>query len=387
MLGNYGLFLRSGAGARKKFFVLPALIFFSAVWIVSPAFAQTKSSSATISHSAKKEKAVYQLVELPLRALAISNSGWVAGITPDQKAALWSAAKGLEVIPLPEGFASAENISVNSEGEAAGTVTSADSRQRAAFLYRDGKIALLPGEQASANAINDAGEIVGQAKIPGAKTIGPVLWKKGFDGNLEIIDFKICCAGVAKGINNRSEIIGDTYDEQGRYHAFIWDAAHGSRLLHAPGEEFSSAITINELGEYVERQTPGGFLVYAKSGTVTVDARESTPHSLNRDGLVVGSVGSDPEKQRAFVWDKAHGMRDLNAITAHEKEFSAHAKDSAKKDSDDSDWELEVATAINDRGEIVGWGDHEGAENAGFLLRPIVKTTPKANPRPKAETK
>jgi hypothetical protein len=48
-----------------------------------------------------------------------------------------------------------------------------------------------------------------------------------------------------------------------------------------------------------------------------------------------------------------HYMQDLNALIPP-----------------NSAWTLEVASGINDRGEIVGWGDHGGVENAGFILRP-----------------
>ncbi|MBZ5597825.1 MAG: hypothetical protein LAN83_05835 [Acidobacteriia bacterium] len=35
-----------------------------------------------------------------------------------------------------------------------------------------------------------------------------------------------------------------------------------------------------------------------------------------------------------------------------------------------SGWKLEAATGINNRGEIVGWGDYKGKEDEGFLLVP-----------------
>ncbi len=291
----------------------------------------------------------YQLIELPLRPLSISNnSEWVAGTTPDQHAATWSAKAGVYRIPVPSEFNFSECVSINSHGDAVGTASTTDSSRRFGFALRQGKVVLLPGSQSRANSINEAGSIVGQAILPEGKTARPVLWKSG-----SAIDLNICCAGSARSINGESLIIGDTYDQAGRYHAFLWDAPHGARLLAVPGEEFSSALAVNNRGDVVVKATPGGLFLYSRGRLEAIDIPKGTPRALNSDGVAVGSFGPGPEAQRAFVWDKAHGMRDLNTLIPA-----------------NSGWTLEVASSINDRGEIVGWGDHDGIENAGFLLRP-----------------
>ena len=56
---------------------------------------------------------------------------------------------------------------------------------------------------------------------------------------------------------------------------------------------------------------------------------------------------------RAFVWEKAAGFRDLNDLIAA-----------------DPDWVLQAATSINERGEIVGYGEYKGDDDSGFLLLP-----------------
>lgn len=289
----------------------------------------------------------YQLVELPLRPLAISNSGWVAGTTDDQHAATWNSGAGLYRVPLPSEFSLSESASINSRGEAAGTASTADSSRRVAFVLRQGKVGFLAGDQGRANGINEAGGTVGQAILPGSKTAGPVLWKNGSP-----IDLHICCAGSARSINGHSVIVGDTYDHEGRYHAFVWDEAHGAHRLTVPGEEYSSALALSSRGDILVRATPGGLYLFTGGKLQPIDIARGTPRALNKDGIVVGSFGPNPEAQHAFVWDKAHGLQDLNTLIPA-----------------NSGWTLEVASSINDRGEIVGWGDHDGAENAGFLLR------------------
>ena len=289
----------------------------------------------------------YQIIELPLRPLSISNSEWVAGTTDDQHAATWNSRAGLYRIPLPPEFSFSECASINSRGEAVGTASTADSSRRIAFVLRQNKLVLLPGEQSRANGISEAGGIVGQTILPGSKGTGPVLWKNGSPINLNI-----CCAGSARSVNGQGLIVGDTYDKEGRYHAFLWDAVHGSHVLPVPGEEYSSALALDSRGEILLRASPGGLFLYSGGKLHPIDIPKGTPRAMNKDGVVVGSVGPNPEAQRAFVWDKAHGMQDLNTLIPAT-----------------SGWKLEVASNINDRGEIVGWGDHGGAENAGFLLR------------------
>jgi hypothetical protein len=329
----------------------------AAAFVLPPANCQTNPQDHRPTKAETKPQAkpnpelapAYRLVDLPLRPLAISDTGWVAGNTADHTAARWSPQSGLEHIPLAAEFVLSEGTSINSKGDAVGVAFTADSSRSVAFLFRQGKTSLLPGEQSRAESINDAGEIAGQSKPPEQKAVGPVHWK-----NNALLDLKICCAGIARRVNGNGQIIGDTYDLKGHYHAFLWDAEHGFRLLSTADEEYSSALALNQRGEVVVGAVPGGLFLYSDGRFEPIDAPHATPRAVNKDEAVVGSFGPAPEGQRAFIWDKAHGMRDLNALIRAS-----------------SGWKLEVATSINDRGEIVGWGDHGETENAGFLLVPV----------------
>jgi hypothetical protein len=72
--------------------------------------------------------------------------------------------------------------------------------------------------------------------------------------------------------------------------------------------------------------------------------------AMNNCDFVVGGYGSDADHYRAFLWSAAAGFQDLNSLIPA-----------------DSGWTLEEATAIDDRGEIVGRGDFK-REDEGFLL-------------------
>src|SRR5579871_529060 len=263
--------------------------------LLATAFAQITPKTGPLAR--------YEIIELPLRPSSISNSGFVAGATEDQHAATWSPQAGLFRIPLPTEFSFSECAGVNSRGDAVGTASTADYSRRVAFVLRQKNVSLLSGGQARANSINEAGQIVGQGIPPVGKVAGPVLWKDG-----SLLDLQICCAGSARGVNSQGIIIGDTYDKDGRYHAFVWDAAHGTHVLNVPGEEYSSALALNSRGDILLKATPGGLFLYSESTMHPVDMPKASPRAMNDDGIVVGSYGSNPEAQSAFVWDRTHGM-------------------------------------------------------------------------------
>ncbi len=74
-------------------------------------------------------------------------------------------------------------------------------------------------------------------------------------------------------------------------------------------------------------------------------------HDVNNYGQVVGRV-VDPTIDVAFIWDSGNGIRDLNTLI-----------------DPSLGWHLTEANAINDNGQIVGWGEHNGQTRA-FLLTP-----------------
>lgn len=83
----------------------------------------------------------------------------------------------------------------------------------------------------------------------------------------------------------------------------------------------------------------------------TLGGAQSEAYSINDEGLVVGMAHMEGDKPRAFLYRDAK-MVDLNSLLPP-----------------GSGWELQAARDINRRGQIVGWGVHEGRTRA-FLLTP-----------------
>jgi probable HAF family extracellular repeat protein len=80
---------------------------------------------------------------------------------------------------------------------------------------------------------------------------------------------------------------------------------------------------------------------------------DSEAFGINASGQVVGSCrGTGRAGRRAFVYTKEPGAVDLN----QQVDPAQH-------------WQLRMALAINDAGQIAGEGLHKGQER-GFLLTP-----------------
>jgi probable HAF family extracellular repeat protein len=290
----------------------------------------------------------YKITALPFRPSHISDSGQVAGTTSRKLAVLWSERTGLQQVDLPAGFSKAEGVSVNRKGDLVGVAMNADSSKRQAFVYHSGQVFLLPGEQSKPFAVNDAGEIVGESLFAAREVSGPVLWRKQ-----TATDLGACCGGSATGINNRGKVIGDVYDRTGTYHPFLWDGTRGMRRI-GTSKEASSSIAINDVGHVVIESFPHVFL-YKDGKLEHLGLSVKYPNyakAINNCDAVVGAFGPFSDAYRAFLWGRTAGFHDLNTLVT------------------DPGWKLEMATSINNRGEIVGYGDHGSDEDAGFLLVP-----------------
>jgi probable HAF family extracellular repeat protein len=292
----------------------------------------------------------YHVAALPLRPSAINESGEIVGTTPARVAAWWTTATGLREIPVPPGATNSSGIGLNNHGDIIGIGLNLQTSQRQGFAYLDGKLQTLSGSQAKPFGINDADEIAGESKLPGKPTSAPTRWKQQY-----AISLGGCCGGTATGINNHSQMIGNVYDEAGQYHAFLWGEASGMQRI-GPPNTFSSAVAINDSGDVLVQSFSDGVLLYhqGKAQRLALSSkRPSHPKALNDCGVIVGAFGPFSDADRAFVWDVVEGFRDLNDLIP------------AK-----SGWKLETATAVNNRGQIVGWGEHGGEEDVGFLLTP-----------------
>ncbi len=293
----------------------------------------------------------YQVRAIPFIPNAINDSGTVVGTTIFHHAAFWTARGGVKELPTPESFHFAEAVGVNNSGEIIVNATDAEGSRHQAYLYSHGAFTALPGKQTIARGINDAHVIVGEAIGAGETTPKAVTW---IHKVLQAVD--TCCGSTMKAINKSGTMIGDQYDPQGRYHAFLRGTNYELKSI-GPDNRYSSAIAINGADHVLLQAFPDVYL-YSSEGLVSIKMSKflNRPRAISNCDVILGSFGPYSDKDRAFIWDRATGFQDLNGLIPAE-----------------SDWKLEAAISINATGEIVGRGDYQEGDDQGFLLIPDAK--------------
>jgi probable HAF family extracellular repeat protein len=275
-------------------------------------------------------------------------------------------------IDIGLGFGGAA-VSINDAGQVAGSLSVTGGTHL--FLYSQGvttDLGTLPNlPYATPYAMNSSGEIVGFSTKP-YPNYAPhaFLYSNGAMTDIDLTSF----GGAAFGINDASQVTGFTYTAGGiTYHAFIYENGAITDLGTLAGFSNSASwgYAINAHGQVAGTSdtSDGGSHAFLYSNGVmsdlgTLGGSYSWPgndfyvHAINGPGQVVGtSYLADNRTTHAFV-SSGGMMADLNSLIPA-----------------DSGWTLEVANAINDAGQITGYGYINGLKHA-FLLTPTQTAAP-----------
>jgi probable HAF family extracellular repeat protein len=245
---------------------------------------------------------------------------------------------------------------LNDLGQVVGTIS--DSRWVTGYVY-DGTSVFELGAfggtfyrdtLSAAIDINNAGQITGWAR---GQQFDPFVYDHGTWtdlGNLNGPDG----AGIA--INDRGEVVGEADDFPSTYHAFHY--ADGVLTdLGTLGGERSAANDINNRGQIVGTSDSASgekraFLYEngAMADLGTLGGTASAAYAINVRGDIVGSAGTAGGATHAFLYTGGV-MRDLNDLIAP-----------------DSGWTILSAAAINDRGQIAATGIYRGATGTSALV-------------------
>lgn len=291
------------------------------------------------------------------------------------RAVLWKNGKIIDLGTLDGGYESALG-SVNSKGQAVGlsmnTVPDPFSligpggfpTQTRAFLWQNGvmhDLGTLGGDDALASFINERGQIAGNSytnttpnATTGVPTIDPFLWEKGKMIDLGTLGGTI---GNVLGFNNRSEVVG-TSNLAGDLIArpFLWTRKNGMQDLGTLGGDTGVVNWINDASDIVGKtDLPGSLspqehhaVLWRHGHQIDLGAfpedTSSNAYYVNSRGQVVGTSEDRAHMligvgEHAFLWEHNGPMVDLNTL------IPAGAS-----------LQLTYAVAINDRGEIAGFG-------------------------------
>ncbi len=301
-----------------------------------------------------------------------------------------------------------DSIAVNDAGWVAGSVHTGDGDR--AFIYRDGTMEILGtlgGPTSRGTAINDRGDVTGFSERLECCSHA-FLWNGEGMKDLGVLKGSF---SVARAISRDRQVVGFGYDKHSHQHAFLY--SHGEMSdLGTFGGEYSDAYGINDAGQVTgwAMRADGktrAFRYEAGSmqdlGSLYADG-SSSGVAINNAGDVVGTASTQgtPRSTHAALFGGGL-VTDLGTLGGA---YSAALAINAKGDivgwstSSGTDykwagrkaflyragqmislvhrldpltgagWKLQTATGINDKGQIVGWGQHNGRSRI-FLLTPM----------------
>lgn len=306
---------------------------------------------------------------------ALSGTGAVAGgiSNPDGSVSLAQWFKGeLTDLGVPPGLPSRDFdrprvFGMNGSGTIVGTIhTSAGDLPSRPFVYDRGRFRILPLLDPSdlggaAIGVNGRGEVVGFSHTPGNGTTA-WLWSDDAYSRLPISGANV----VAFGINSGGAIIGNrTFGVLRRLLAGRSGPGgqRGYILSQGMARHLQGFVyAINDLGAAAGGSTSGGKVVAAVFGNGVPALILDLPSAAVGINAVADVVGfyqpSERSLRRLFVWSAQSGAFDLTP----------------------DGYRSAQAAAINDRGQILGFGETADGERPYFLLSP----DPNGALRPKA---
>jgi uncharacterized membrane protein len=323
----------------------------------------------------------YEVIPLPFVPFsntggeALNNNGVVAGgiRNPDGSVSLAQWSKGaLTDLGVPPGepgpdFNRPRVFGINACGAIVGTVhTAVGDLPSRWFIYERGRFTVLPLAEptdlgGAAIGINNRGEVVGYDHTS-RNSLRGWRWSNGAYCSLPVSG----TSTVALGINSSGTIIGN------RKLSFVrrlltgqlgCTGQRGYVLGQGTTQHLNGFVNaINDLDEAVGGSTIDGealATVFKHGVAALIMNLPSSAVGINSSGNVVGSYQpAGYDRRHLFIWNAVAGAFDLTP----ESYVSAQA------------------AAINDRGEVLGFGEIVGGKSEYFLLAPdpMGALTPKA---------
>jgi len=293
------------------------------------------------------------------------------GMVPGQRAFYWRRGKGMrQLATLPGGTVSGA-IGINGAGAVVGYSNLKGHAATDFFAVEwspSGAITNLGtfsgGTSSAAFQINSAGEISGDSFLSSG-VVNAARWTDKKIKNLGKLRGAIFSAGLA--INDNGYIVGESVFSYGPpivSHGFLWNGAVMKDLGTLPGGNTSMANAINSNGVVVG-QSDGLYTAsrwHAVQWNASGKIRDlgvlkggtySVAFGVNDSDVVVGYGNIANNAPHATIWTAAKGTQDLNSLIPQ-----------------NSGWTLINANAINNVGQITGYGSRNG-HNHAFVLTPV----------------
>ena len=293
------------------------------------------------------------------------------GLVAGQHAFSWTKSGGIKDLGTLSGATVSGAIGINDSGTVVGysNVKGQLATNFAAVQWSSTgaitKLGTLSGGSSSAAfEINSAGEVAGDSFLSNG-LVDATSWTSQKIKNLGRLSTAIFTAGLS--INDNGYIVGESvfgYGPPFTSHAFLWNGSTMKDLGTLSGGITSMANAINTSGVIVGQSdgtsTRGSWHAVLWNTSDKIQDMGTLPggtysvaFGINDSSVVVGYGNLSNNAAHAMVWTSTGGMKDLNSLIPSS-----------------SGWVLINANAINNVGQITGYGTKNG-HNHAFLLTPV----------------
>jgi probable HAF family extracellular repeat protein len=332
------------------------------------------ADTGTVAEGDAAEQQVSLASEFEVRALegvpfgsaarAINAKGQVIGNSVDggnSRAFVWQDGRAIDLGTLGGWYTYAWDI--NDEGVIVG-ISETVREQRFPFVWKDGVMTALydhPSEphEGVAYGINNEGQVVGQlyAKqdAEGARAFS---WREGAFTPLPVPAAQNWLGSTAWDVNEDGEIVGEGQREQGGV-AVLWSSGGTAALQTSANSQSEAALAINNFGVIVGRNTDREdgrrATSWSPEGVEYLGFGSAMASAVNDAGVIVGKHAMTTTTRRAFIQGDGVAI-DLHAVTR------------------DNPYQNSEATDVDAAGRVVGAAFRNGlswAEAEAVIWTPV----------------
>ena len=303
-------------------------------------------------------------------ATGINASGQVSGYSASggNAARAWRCTPGVGLVDLGS-FGGADNraFGINNAGQVTGYSTDTNGVAHG-FVFSGGVMTDIGGLGGGTDVfpqhINSAGQVAGFASVTNNEFAFLFTAPYTFSNLGTIATAMLPAMAAAYGVNDAGRVVGIGTGSNGFNRAFRSTINGTLEELGTLGGEGTWAYAINNsnqiagTADYITGDTHA-FLFTDSAGMSdlgTLGGYTSTAFALDNAGNAVGTAEMVNRDSHAALWPPGGGVRDLNELIPS-----------------NSGWVLTEARGVNDAGQIVGNGLHNGQQRA-FLLTPTSGT-------------
>lgn len=324
-----------------------------------------------IGHARAQEWQVLDLGQ-HVTAVALNNLGQVAGntVTPDGIAQAFVTgpdAAGMRLLSTSR-FASSQAAGINDAGQVVGLIT--DLREpRLPFITgpNGSGLRVLPtpgGTEVHLTDINNAGQVAGYWISASSHQLRGFI--TGPNGG-PIVELGTLGGGTfAHALNDSGQVTGFSYDSNADQRVFLTGPGGvGMTDLGSLGGPHSMGFDVNDAGQVVGRSYLPGYL-------------GSHAFLTGPDGLGMKDLGAPGLPGSSISFSEAYAVNNAAQVVGYDyyggsvRAFVTGPEGSDKVDLNtlvdlpEGDW-LEVASDINDRGQVIAWSHLQRS----YLLTPV----------------